>query len=141
MTSIDEQTRIAIDFVTHVAAGGIDERYYAEDLTVWTSTTGLISRDSYLPRLALAKQVWSKPLSMTIDSTTAQDGRVVLQAHSHGVLFNGTVYGNEYLFLMEFNQEGRLRHIREYFDVDRLRALYMPAVAQWKALQGATSIS
>jgi anaerobic selenocysteine-containing dehydrogenase len=141
MISIEEQTRIAIDFVTHVAGGGIDEKYYAEDLTVWTSTTGLISRESYLPRLALAKQVWSKPLRMTIDSTTAQQGRVVLQAHSHGVLFNGAVYGNEYLFLMEFNEEGRLRHIREYFNVDRLRALYLPAVAEWKSLHGGASVS
>ncbi len=137
MISVEEQTQLAIAFVKNVAGGGADESQYADDLTVWTSTAGLISREDYLPRLARAAKLWKIPLEMTIDSVTAIPGRVVLQTRSHGVLFNGAEYGNSYIFLIEFNEQGQFRHIREYYDPDRIRNIFHPAMAEWKALHDA----
>ena len=73
----NDQVRLARAYVTQVAAGGLDPSHYAPDMTVWTTTTGLISREAFLPRQAAAKEVWREPLAMTIDSVTAQPGRVV----------------------------------------------------------------
>jgi ketosteroid isomerase-like protein len=137
MISAEEQMRIAVELVTKVAGGGIDPKYYADDLTVWTSGTGIISREEYLPKLAVAKHVWIRPLTMKIDSSTAQPGRVVLQTRSHGLLITEEEYSNEYMFLIEFNTEGKVRHIREYYNAERVRTIYKPAVAKWQALQGA----
>lgn len=133
MTPVEEQTRIAVDFVTHIASGGIAERYYADDLTAWSPLMGLIPREEYLPKLEVVKQVWSEPLAVTIDTVTAQPGRVALQARSRGVLYDGQAYGNEYLFLIEFNEQGQIRHIREYFDKDPVRDILQPAVNRWRA--------
>lgn len=134
MLTLNEQIAIAREFVANVAGGGIDEQYYAPDLTVWTVSTGLITRDEYLPRLKIAAEVWQTPLTVTIDSITAQPGRVVLQARSSGVLFTGQEYSNDYIFLIEFDDAGRIRHIREYFNLDRVRDIFRPAVAKWQEI-------
>ena len=134
MISAEEQMRIAVELATKVAGGGIDPSYYADDLTVWTSSLGMLSREEYLPKIAVAKHVWIKPLTMKIDSSTAQPGRVVLQTHSHGLLITGEEYTNEYMFLIEFNEAGKVRHIREYYNAERVRTIFKPAVAKWQAL-------
>jgi ketosteroid isomerase-like protein len=63
------------------------------------------------------------------------DVRVALQARSRRVLYDGQEYTNEYLFLVEFNDSGQIRHVREYFDMDRVRDILQPAVARWRELQ------
>jgi ketosteroid isomerase-like protein len=137
MTSIEEQKRIAVDYVTHVAGGGIDLSHYAPDLTAWTTSTGLIQGSDFLPRLALAAKIWKTPLKMTIDSVTAQLGRVVVQSRSYGVLFNDMEYSNDYLFMVEFNEDGLIRHVREYFNLVRLNSIYKVAQAEWLAKNAA----
>ena len=130
--SVAEQTRIATEFLVNIGRGGIDPKYYADDLTAWSHLMGTVTLEEYLPKLELTKAVFSPPLEMTIDTTTAQPGRVVLQSHSQGTLFNGEEYTNEYLFLIEFNDRNQIRHVREYFDQDRTRDILLPAVQQWR---------
>ncbi|MCB2075276.1 MAG: hypothetical protein KDE49_16430, partial [Novosphingobium sp.] len=121
MDTVGKQAQIAVDFIANIANGGVDEACYADDLTAWSPLMGLISREEYLPKLSAVKQVWTEPLQVTIDSVTAQPGRVAVQARSHGVLYDGQHYGNTYLFLVEFNQQDQIRHVREYFDKDPVR--------------------
>jgi hypothetical protein len=135
MVSVEEQTRIAKDFVTNVARGGIDAKYYADDLTawsLWSSAKGLFKRDDYLPKLTMMAELF-KSLDMKIDSTTAEPGRVTLQTRSTAVLFNGTPYSNEYMFLIEFNDRNQIKHVREYFNVEKFREILIPAIEQWSA--------
>src|SRR5690242_1668268 len=101
MISVEEQTRIATEFLVNVARGGIDHKYFADDLTAWSlfsSAMGMITRERYLPNLVMMPQLFEKPLEMKVDTTTAQPGRVALQSRSHGVLHGGEEYSNEYLF-------------------------------------------
>lgn len=134
--ALEEQIRIAKDYVTHVAGGGIDESHYADGFTVWTTSNGDIDGKEFLPKVRRSKNLWITPLKMTIDSVTAQPGRVVLQTRSAGKLITDADYSNNYIFLIEFDDANKIRHVREYFDIRRLEALYRPALAKWQAEQG-----
>ena len=136
MTTTEHQARIAAEFVRRVGTGGIDACHYAPDLTAWSPLMGMISRDQYLPKLSSVKEVWREPLAVTIDSVTAQPGRVAVQARSRGVLHDGQEYGNTYLFLIEFNEAGQIRHVREYFNPDPVRDILQPVVFRWREEHG-----
>lgn len=127
------QTRIEIAtaFLLNIGRGGIGRAYYADDLTAWSPLMGTISLEEYLPKLKSVSEVWERPLEVTIDTVTAQDDRVVLQARSNGKLYDGREYANTYLFLVEFDAENRIRHVREYFDPDPVRDILRPAVMRW----------
>lgn len=92
---------------------------------------GTITLEEYLPKLKAVSEVWHRPLEVTIDSVTAQNDRVVLQARSNGRLYNDQEYANTYLFLVEFDEHDRIRHVREYFDPDPVRDILQPAVRHW----------
>lgn len=132
MISVEEQTRIAIEYVRSIANGGIDEKYLSDDMCAWSISSRWMPRATYWPRLKNVKAIFTSPLEMTIDSTTAQPDRIAVQAHSRGMLFTGEEYTNDYLFLIEFNEQGQIRHAREYFDVVRLRTILMPALLQYE---------
>lgn len=123
---------IASAFITNIGQGGVDRRFYADDLTAWSPLMGTITLDEYLPKLEIVSKVWSRPLQVTIDTITAQENRVVIQARSSGQLFNGREYANTYLFLVEFDADSRIRHVREYFDPDPVRTILQPAVKRWR---------
>ncbi|MDE8652209.1 nuclear transport factor 2 family protein [Novosphingobium album (ex Liu et al. 2023)] len=124
---------IARDFLLNIGRGGIDPRHYADDLTAWSPLMGMIGREDYLPKLRTVGEVWTRPLAVTIDTVTAQDDRVVIQARSQGLLYDGREYANTYLFLVEFDAQDRIRHVREYFDPDPVRDILQPAVARWRS--------
>ena len=138
MDRVEKQTRIAVDYVTNIANGGIDEKDLADDMCAWSLSMRLVPRSRYWPRLKHVKAIWSVPLEMTIDSITAQPGRIVIQSHSRGTLYTGDVYTNDYLFLIEFNEQDQIRHAREYFDVQRLREILMPALLKYEEDNGLT---
>jgi ketosteroid isomerase-like protein len=127
-------TRVAIasEFLLNIGRGGIDRRYYADELTAWSPLMGTITLREYLPKLRTVSEVWQRPLEVTIDTVTAQENRVVLQARSNGRLYNGDEYANTYLFLVEFDDDDRICHVREYFDPDPVRDVLQPAVVRWR---------
>lgn len=138
MTSseLPSRVKIASAFLSNIGRGGIDRHHYAEDLTAWSPLMGMITLDEYLPKLKTVSEVWQRPLEVTIDTVTAQDNRVVLQARSNGRLYDGQEYANTYLFLIEFDEAGRIRHVREYFDPDPVRDILQPAVMLWRERHG-----
>ncbi len=135
MSSLDEQIRIATSFLKNIGRGGIDRKHYADDMTCWSTLMRTVALEDYLPKLDSVKAVFKEPLVMTVDSTTAQPGRVVLQVRSHGVLYTDETYENEYLFLFEFNDRDQIRHVREYFNQDPTRDILIPAIEAWKRAQ------
>ena len=50
-------------------------------------------------------------------------------------LYDGQEYRNTYLFLLEFDAQDRIRHVREYFDPDPVRQILQPAVELWRQRQ------
>lgn len=129
----EEQKKIAIAYVTHIADGGIDEKHIAHDMVAWSLSSGDMPKAAYWPRLKHVKAIFTTPLKMTIDDITQVQDRVFVQSHSHGHLYTGDVYSNDYLFILDFNAQGQIRRAREYFNVDKLRATLMPALLKWEA--------
>lgn len=133
MTS-ENRIALAREFVLNVAQGGIAHAHFADEFTVWTTTTGLIEGADYLPRMERAGHLWLEPLAMTIETVIARHDCVVLTARSHGVLFTGDTYGNDYLFVIEFDKHGKINHVREHYDAERLERIFRPALNTWQAL-------
>ncbi len=133
MTSLKEQKQIAVAYVTHIANGGIDEKHIAHDMVAWSLSSGDMPKAIYWPRLKHVKAIFSTPLAMIIDEVTQVQDRVFVQSHSRGVLYTGIVYSNDYLFVIDFSEQGQIRRAREYFNVEKLRTLLMPALLKWEA--------
>lgn len=132
---VERQRRIAAEYVRLIGNGGIDESHLADDMTAWSLTMGLVPRAEFWPRMKKMLDVFPEPLVMVIDSTTAEPGRVAVRSHSHGVLYDGQEYSNEYLFLIEFDDAGKIRHAREYFDVRNLLEILLPAIRKWDEMR------
>jgi len=128
MTDVETQRHIASEYVRLIGRGGIDESYLAEDMTAWSFTMGLVHRAEFWPRMKKVVDVFPEPLEMTVDATTAEPGRVAVRSHSHGVLYNGQEYANQYHFLIEFDEAGKVVSAREYFDVRPLLEILLPAM-------------
>jgi len=134
--TIEEQEALAVAYVHAVGEGGLDDKsVYADDLTFWSPLSGEASKSDYLARAPIVKAIFTEPLTMTIDSLTSQPGRTVVQCHGAGTLCNGSAYSNTYMFLLEFDDAGRITAIREYADTARAREILLPAVQEWTASQ------
>jgi hypothetical protein len=59
---------IASAFVRNIGRGGVERRFYADDLTAWSPLMGTISLEEYLPKLKAVSEVWARPLDVTIQS-------------------------------------------------------------------------
>ena len=53
--------------------------------------------------------------SFTVDNVTAEEDRVIVEAHPHGTGPGGAEYRNNCLFIV-FVKDGLLHTVREYFD-------------------------
>jgi ketosteroid isomerase-like protein len=133
MTSPEDHKKIAIAYVTHIANGGIDEKHIASDMVAWSLSSGDMPKSKYWPRLKHVQAIFTTPLAMTIDEVTQVKDRVFIQSHSRGLLYTGNAYSNDYFFVIDFNDAGQIRRAREYFDVDKLRTILMPALLSWES--------
>jgi hypothetical protein len=133
MKSLDEQKQIAIDYVTNIANGGIDEKHIASDMVAWSLSSGEMPRAKYWPRLKHVKAIFPTSLAMTIDEVTQVNERVFIRSHSQGLLYTGSAYTNDYFFVIDFNESSQIRRAREYFDVEKLRTILMPALLSWES--------
>lgn len=133
--SLSSRVALAREFLVSIGRGGLQRRHFADDLTAWSPLMGTISLQDYLSKLNSVSEVWDRPLEVVIDTVTAEGDRVVLQARSNGRLYDGQEYKNTYLFLLEFDAQDRIRHVREYFDPDPVRQILQPAVELWRERQ------
>lgn len=131
----DFEIAVAIDLVSNIALGGIADEFLADDLTAWTLTTGHIDKATWQSKLKRAGHLWDIPLKMTIDTILHDNSKVAIQSRSNGRLITGETYSNTYMFLIEFNSNSKIRHVREYYDVNRLEQVYRPAARLWEARQ------
>jgi len=138
MANLEQQSRTAQEFILNIGKGGVAPARYADDLTAWSLLSGMMDKTLYLSKLDTVRQIFTPPLEITVDTVTAQVGRVAIQARSTGVLFNGTHYSNDYMFLVEFDSDDRITHVREYFDSTRAIQALVPAMREWNARQAAS---
>lgn len=130
MTDVAKQERIALLHVTKIAQGGVGNEYFAPNATAWSTASGMMTGEQYLSKLPLLPGIFEEPLVMTIDGITAQPGKVAIQCRSKGTLLGGIPYSNDYHMLVEFDDQDRITHVREYMDTVRANEALMPLVRQ-----------
>jgi ketosteroid isomerase-like protein len=101
-----------------------------DDMTAWLTTQGPVSKAAYQGAIRLFARMAQSPIRFTVDAITAQDDRVVIEAHSQATLINGAEYGNTYVFSLRV-RDGRIAWIAEHFN---------PLIAQEKLIPLAASL-
>jgi hypothetical protein len=106
---------VAEAYLAAVAAGDLPDSLLTDDMTAWLTTQGPISKSAYQGAIRLMAEICKSPIRFTVDAMTAQDDRVVIEAHSQATLINGEEYANTYVFSLRV-RDGRIAAIAEHFN-------------------------
>jgi ketosteroid isomerase-like protein len=122
---------IAVEFILHATRGDIA---YCRNAIADDFVYELIANPNSIPgRTPIAGTNWLAFLTGIIDSfpaglemkivgTTAENGRVAIEARSHGYTGKGSLYENVYHFLFEV-VDGKVTKMREYTDTIHAEAV------------------
>ena len=121
---------LAEAYLAAVTAGDLPDSLLTDDMTAWLTTQGPVSKADYQGAIRLFAQLAKTQIRFTVDAMTAQDDRVVIEAHSQATLINGEDYGNTYVFSLRV-RDGRIAWIAEHFN---------PLIAQEKLIPLAASL-
>ena len=121
---------LAQAYLAAVTAGDLPDSLLTDDMTAWLTTQGPISKAAYQGAIRLFARMAQSPIRFTVDALTAEDDRVVIEAHSQATLINGEEYGNTYVFSLRV-RDGRIAWIAEHFN---------PLIAQEKLIPLAASL-
>jgi hypothetical protein len=121
---------LAEAYLAAVTAGDLPDSMLTDDMTAWLTTQGPVSKAAYQGAIRLFARMAQTPIRFTVDAITAQDDRVVIEAHSQATLINGEEYGNTYVFSIRV-RDGRIAWIAEHFN---------PLIAQEKLIPLAASL-
>jgi uncharacterized protein len=106
---------VAEAYLAAVTAGDLPDSLLTDDMTAWLTTQGPVSKAAYQGAIRLFARMAASPIRFTVDAMTAQDDRVVIEAHSQATLINGEAYGNTYVFSLRV-RDGRIAWIAEHFN-------------------------
>ena len=121
---------VAEAYLSAVTAGDLPDSLLTDDMTAWLTTQGPISKSEYQSAIRLLARMCQSPIRFTVDAITAEDDRVVIEAHSQATLINGQQYANTYVFSLRV-RNGRIAWIAEH---------YNPLIAQERLFPLAASL-
>ena len=106
---------VAEAYLAAVTAGDLPDSLLTDDMTAWLTTQGTIPKSAYQGAIRLLARMCQSPIRFTVDAITAQDDRVVIEAHSQVTLIDGQEYANTYVFSLRV-RDGRIAWIAEHFN-------------------------
>ena len=121
---------VAAAYLSAVTAGDLPDSLLTDDMTAWLTTQGPVSKSDYQSAIRLLARMCQSPIRFTVDAITAEDDRVVIEAHSQATLIDGQEYANTYVFSLRV-RNGRIAWIAEH---------YNPLIAQEKLFPLAASL-
>ena len=121
---------VAEAYLSAVTAGDLPDSLLTDDMTAWLTTQGPISKSEYQSAIRLPARMCQSQIRFTVDAITAEDDRVVIEAHSQATLINGQQYANTYVFSLRV-RNGRIAWIAEH---------YNPLIAQERLFPLAASL-
>jgi hypothetical protein len=119
---------LAEAYLAAVTAGDLPDSLLTDDMTAWLTTQGPISKAAYQGAIRLFARMAQSPIRFTVDALTAEDDRVVIEAHSQATLINGEEYGNTYVFSLRV-RDGRIASIAEHFNALIAQEKLLPLAA------------
>jgi ketosteroid isomerase-like protein len=123
---------LARAYFAAVTAGELPDSLLTEDMTAWLTTQGPISKQAYQHAIRLLAKMCAEPIRFTIDAITAEDDRVVAEAHSEATLINGEPYAMTYVFSFRI-RDGRIAWIAEHYNAFVAQEKLFPLMAQLTA--------
>ena len=121
---------VAEAYLSAVTAGDLPDSLLTDDMTAWLTTQGPVSKPAYQGAIRLLARMCESPIRFTVNAITAQDDRVIIEAHSQATLIDGQEYANTYVFSLRVS-DGRIAWIAEHFN---------PLIAQEKLFPLAASL-
>ena len=106
---------LARAYFAAVTAGDLPDALCCDDMTAWITTGGTMSKSAYQEVIRLLARMCATPIQFTIDAITAEQDRVLAEAHSQAVLVNGEIYENTYVFAFRV-REDKFAHIAEHYN-------------------------
>ncbi len=125
---------IARRFFGALSAGDLPDDLLTQDMTAWTTTSGVeAGRSDYQRGVAMLGTLFDGGLTFTVDSLTAQEDRVAAEVRSNGTLVNRVPFANRYVFILRI-RDGRIASVAEHFDPgpveEKLRPLIQAIMAR-----------
>lgn len=134
--ALEDRRKKAIEWAFGIAAGHIPPELVSKQFKAWTAFSGDVEHDEYFKRVAVIGQVFPDKLQFTLDRSIAEGNAVSLQVRGKGTLFNGKEYTQSYIFIVEFDEEEKIRHLREYIDTHIVHEMLFPAMVEWREENG-----
>jgi uncharacterized protein len=125
--SVQASRQLVHEFFAAVTAGDLPDSLLTADMKAWTTTQGAMGKAAYQQLIRLLARISLKPLTFTIDSVTAEQDRVVAEAHSQGTLISGEEYANTYVFVFHV-RDGRIASVAEHYNALIVQEKMVPLV-------------
>lgn len=106
---------VAQAYLAAVTAGDLPDSLLTDDMSAWLTTAGPVSKSDYQGAIRLLARMCRSPIQFTVDALTAEDDRVVIEAHSQATLVNGEEYANTYVFSIRV-RDGKIAWIAEHYN-------------------------
>jgi ketosteroid isomerase-like protein len=118
-------------FFADLSSGTLSDELLADDLTVWSSSSGSTGpgKAKYQFAIKLLQSLFPAGLAYEVVSLTAEADRVAAEVHAHGSLANGERYENSYVFLFRI-RAGQIASIAEHFNVLTVQEKLMPLLSE-----------
>lgn len=108
--------QFARDFFAAFFGGRLTEDFLAPDMKVWTTLGPLADHSTYVSTVNKIMSLFAGgSFNYIIDGITAEDDRVVVEAHGKGTFPDGVAYENAYVFVLRL-RDGRVAAIAEHFN-------------------------
>jgi ketosteroid isomerase-like protein len=127
---LDKNKQTARRFVLGIGESKLPDELFAKDFAGWSGLSGDIDGPVFRERALMLGEVFPEGLTFEIFETIAEGSNVALRCASTGTVFDGTPYRNDYHYLFTFDDAGRIRHVREYMNVQVAAEIIRPAFAQ-----------
>lgn len=132
MTDLAASRAIAEAFIDAVRAGHLPDELLTPDMTGWITTGGTVPKVAYQGMIASLKDMLDGQIGMSVDSITAQDDRVVIEAHSSARLVNGETYANTYIYVLRI-KDGLICSVAEHYNALVAREKLVPLMKGLKS--------
>lgn len=128
MADKERNYQIARDYCAAVTRGELPDELLTPDMTAWISAGTVMDKAGYQYAIKLLAEMLAEPLVFTIQSLTADEDRVVVEATSKGTLVNGEQYEQTYVFVIRV-RDGRIASVAEHYNALVAKEKLMPLMA------------
>ena len=122
-------------FFTAIEKGELPADVMADDVQVWTLTSGATDRDRFASGVRALAAIFGGTLNYHIDRLVEEGNCAIAETRSSGTLTNGEAFANVHVFAFDFTG-GRISGVREYMNPEVVQRQIVPLM---KALMAGQS--